>query len=43
MPCPLLFSKKKWYIFPWLKRVKEKGRLKKREGEEGGLISLLTN
>ena len=26
----LLFSIKKWYIFPWLKRVKEKGRLKKR-------------
>lgn len=32
LPCPLLFSKKKWYIFPWLKRDKEKGRLKKREG-----------
>ena len=31
LPYPLLFSIKKWYIFPWLKRVKEKGRLKKRE------------
>lgn len=32
----LLFSIKKWYIFPWLKRVKEKGRLKK-EGGYGGV------
>lgn len=36
LPYPLLFSIKKWYIFPWLKRVKEKGRLKKREGEMRG-------
>ena len=36
LPCPLLFSKKKWYIFPWLKRVKEKGRLKReRRGAVG--------
>lgn len=41
LPYPLLFSIKKWYIFPWLKRVKEKGRLKKREGGAVGRYAYL--